>query len=101
LNGRCWATHRDTTTRTEQALGKSCIKKALKARKELVDFLWFSQIGDGISDGVLLAELQQWRELFQGQLPHTQRHVVLETGRPDPDRVDGASAAPQSGWRSG
>jgi hypothetical protein len=26
---------------------------------------------------------------------------VLETGRPDPDRVDAASAAPQSGWRSG
>ena len=72
----------------------------LEACKELADVFWSAQIGDGISDGVLVAELQQWRELFQSQLLHTQRHVVLENKIQEglliaPGVLFGESALPQ------
>ena len=50
----------------------------LEAKEQVFNQLGLAQISDGIGDGVVVLELEQWRELFAIQLVYAFLHVMRQ-----------------------
>lgn len=54
------------------------IQIPLEARKDSADLFWLSQLDDGISNGVVVFEIEQRYELFLVEFIYADLHVMRE-----------------------
>ena len=63
---------RDIPRRSSDAF----IKVALESHKHLPNHLRLSQVGNGVGNGVVVLEFEQWRELFLVEFMHADFHIL-------------------------
>jgi hypothetical protein len=54
------------------------IKEFLEPRENLPYFFRLAQIGDGIGNGIMVFEVEQWYYFFLIEFPHTLAHIVVK-----------------------
>ena len=54
------------------------IQEFLKAREDLADLARIAQFGDGVSEGIVILQAKQWRQLFGIEFFHASAHIVRE-----------------------